>query len=85
MQQTGAHGVNADSEPFVKEDIWNASRDAQYPLALQAEGGAQVSVRKAICLVSFFQNIIYCDTLIVSLGCGVGVDHDGARAFDEPM
>ena len=74
MTQTGANGINADSEPFVKEDIWNASRDAQYPLALQAEGGAQVSVRKAVCLVSFFQNIIYCDTLI---GCGVGMDNDG--------
>ena len=38
---SGGAGINGDSLPFVPRAIWNASVAAGYPLALQAEGGAQ--------------------------------------------
>ena len=41
LRQTGGAGINGDSLPFVPRAIWNASVAAGYPLALQAEGGAQ--------------------------------------------
>ena len=43
LRLTGGAGLNGDSLPFVPESFWNASVAADYPLALQAEGGASDS------------------------------------------
>ena len=41
LKQTGGAGLNGDSIPFVPKSFWEASVKADYPLALQAEGGTQ--------------------------------------------
>lgn len=41
LKQTGGSGLNGDCLPFFPQSYYNASVAANYPLALQAEGGAQ--------------------------------------------
>ncbi len=41
IKQTGGDGFNGDTMGFVPRSFWQASREKQYPLAFEPEGGGE--------------------------------------------